>query len=91
MIEFTEDYRVKPDGPDYLKGSRHSMRAASEAHFVRKGVAVQVEPSPEKKPPVAEEAESLPAAEQEAITIASPPAPVLPEKTAKGRGKLKAK
>lgn len=42
MIEFTQDYRVKPDGPDYAKGSRHTMRRGSEDHFIRNGVAVKV-------------------------------------------------
>lgn len=87
MIEFTEDYLVKPDGPFYAKGSRHSMRAASEQHFVRKGVAVVSdgvvvpEPVVEKKPE--------PAAVIEEPSSASPQAPASPAPTAKPRGRPK--
>lgn len=53
MIEFIQDHRVKPYGPDYKKGERFTGKLASENHFLRKGVAIKVaadaEPVVEKK------------------------------------------
>lgn len=95
MIQFTEDYTVKPDGPAYKKDSTHALRASSEAHFVRNGVAVIVT-APEA--PAEAIVEPEPAESQEATDLgkdepvaedspASPPAQVSPETTAKRRGR----
>lgn len=103
MIEFIEDYRVKPDGPDYAKGERQTMRRASEDHFIRKGVAVKVEavtePVAAKKSDseiaavIAEAAADQAAANEEMAELLSalPLGPASPGATAKPRGKSKLK
>jgi len=101
MIEFTQDHRVKPYGPDYKKGERFTGKPASENHFLRKGVAKVVEapivePEPEKKPvekvlaeiQAEQESEN---AEMAALLSASPPAQASQQETVKKRGRLKLK
>ncbi len=101
MIEFIQDHRVRPYGPDYKKGERFTGKPASENHFLRKGVAVSVEtpkaePAEEKKP--VEEVLAEAQAEQESaiaelveISSVSPQDPASPQPTARPRGRLSRK